>query len=321
MIQDFTKRLYEETLPVQPLNIVGGTDSCQSDNIVDILIARYAEEVLQWYIYEIYTTFAIGKERHGLVSELKAMADDELDDHSRKLLKRISELCGGSMDTRLPVDGNLSKLMTLARCEFVQPASADTMDVIAANITNEMNAINGYKELCVRAKDCLDETTLLIAQEILRDEEEHLQTLLDFMADIEQQNSTEMKDKYINDGCGAATPQTTPNDMVLPMEGESVDECVHKICPMCGNDTYNMLPVKRILRSMKIQHCPSQSTCIRGQRLYGNEEGWERCKEPRQLLLKLRADNVERFEAELDAQKIKFKKSDERFPWIIYIFA
>jgi len=158
------------------------SDRIDTQTVLVVLYKRYAEEVLQWYTYHIVSNFMVGKERPNIEKTFAEMADDELNDHAEKILKRIAEL-GGDVEYLK----DISTLKNLSDCDYSLPSKPyDTLQLVVKNIEHEKCAINGYQELCDLTRD-KDMTTYDMAVEILKDEEEHLQTLNDFLADIQFQ--------------------------------------------------------------------------------------------------------------------------------------
>lgn len=148
--------------------------------VLATLYKRYAEEVLQWYHYNTVAMFMCGKERPNIEKAFAEMAEDELNDHAAKILKRINEL-GGDIE----VLKDINVLKELSDCVYGIPQKPyDTPQLVMMNIEHEKCAIKGYQELCdlTHGKDM---TTYDMSVSILADEEEHLQTLKDYLADIE----------------------------------------------------------------------------------------------------------------------------------------
>ena len=124
-----------------------------------------------------------GRQRKSLENTFIEQAGDELNDHTVKLLQRVSEL-GGDIEK---VDSP-EKWIALADSKFYPPkADYDVPTLIDENIKSEEAAIKRYKELCDISKE-KDPTTYLMSMEILKDEEEHLRALKDFKEDLEQSN-------------------------------------------------------------------------------------------------------------------------------------
>ena len=149
-----------------------------TSDIICILEQLYAEEILAWYQYYIPINFMYGPDRNAIVEEFKKHADDELNDHANKLLKRIAEL-GGNAQKLMSFD-----LKNIAACEYIAPQPPyNVVDLLKTNIESEKCAINHYIALCDVVKD-KDYTTYEMAIDILADEEEHLNDLKDFYYDI-----------------------------------------------------------------------------------------------------------------------------------------
>lgn len=155
-------------------------DRIDTQAVIEMLEKRYAEEVLQWYHYNIVADFLVGSERPNIEKTFKEMADDELNDHSTKILNRIAEL-GGDIE-RLK---DFSRLAELSECKYAMPVQPyDTMALVTMNITHEKCAIDGYQKLLDLTRD-KDTTTYDMAVGILADEEEHLKNLKDYLTDME----------------------------------------------------------------------------------------------------------------------------------------
>jgi len=160
------------------------SDRIDVQEVIAILEKRYAEEVLQWYHYNTVADFLVGSERPNIEKTFKEMADDELNDHAEKILKRISEL-GGDIE-RLK---DITYLVTLSECHYTMPQKPyDTKALVHMNITHEQCAIDGYQKTLDFLRD-KDTTTYDMVVHILADEEEHLKNLNDFLADMESKNA------------------------------------------------------------------------------------------------------------------------------------
>lgn len=149
--------------------------------LVEMLEKRYAEEILQWYHYNVIVPFLVGDERPNIEKTFAEMADDELNDHAAKILKRISELGGDAEKLK-----DIRNLASLSECAYQIPQKPyDTRSLVVMNIAHEKCAIDGYQKLLdfTMGKDT---TTYDMAVHILADEEEHLKYLEDYIADIEQ---------------------------------------------------------------------------------------------------------------------------------------
>ena len=168
--------------------------------ILKMLEILFAEEILAWYQYYIPINFMNGMERSAIAEEFKKHADDELNDHANKLLKRISELGG---DAQSLMSFNLKNIAT---CEYLAPQPPySTIQLLKQNILAEKCAIKHYMALCDFVKD-KDYTTYDLAKDILADEEEHLNDLKDFYYDIigepykEDYNELELVSKSMLNG-------------------------------------------------------------------------------------------------------------------------
>lgn len=150
----------------------------RKDYILGMLYKRYAEEVLQWYHYMIVSPFLVGEERPSLEKTFEDFADDELNDHAKSILKRISEL-----DGNIEMLKNIDTLKALSDCKYAVPMQPyDTKQLVITNIEHEKCAIEGYKQLC-QLTHMEDPVTYELAVRILADEEEHLNELNNFLAD------------------------------------------------------------------------------------------------------------------------------------------
>lgn len=150
----------------------------KSDYILGMLYKRYAEEILQWYHYWTVAPFLCGEERPNIEKKFIEFAEDELNDHAAKLLKRIEELDGD-----IEMLKNIDTLKALSDCEYMTPLKPyNTTQLVIMNIEHEKCAIEGYKKLCELCH-MDDPVTYDIAVEILKDEEEHLNELNNFLAD------------------------------------------------------------------------------------------------------------------------------------------
>lgn len=155
-----------------------GVSRPEKDYILGMLYKRYAEEILQWYHYWTVAPFMCGEERPNIEKTFIEFADDELNDHAAKLLKRINELYGD-----IEMLKNINTLKALSDCDYAVPMQPyNTTQLVLINIEHEKCAIEGYKDLC-EISHVNDPVTYDIAVSILADEEEHLRALEDFMND------------------------------------------------------------------------------------------------------------------------------------------
>lgn len=162
----------------------------QRSTILDMLYSRLSEEFNAWYQYYIPTKFLQGNERVSVEKTFIEHADDELNDHAGKLLQRISELGGDITKLDTP-----NKWIEQAKCEYLTPLNPyDVIPLIIQNKEAEECAIRGYEELAKYTQH-LDPTTYFMALEILKDEEEHLRDLKDFLADMDVPFEKSKKDE------------------------------------------------------------------------------------------------------------------------------
>lgn len=150
-----------------------------TDMIVSLLKVLYAEEIQAWYQYYIVEKFMTGTDRTSIAKLFETNADDELNDHADKLLKRISELGGDISEISA-----LNSLSSIAKCSYIAPELPyNTIKLLEDNIIAEECAIKHYIELADITNN-IDYTTHCMAVEILSDEEEHLRDLQDFYVDL-----------------------------------------------------------------------------------------------------------------------------------------
>lgn len=140
-------------------------------NIILQLKRALASEYIAWYQYHIVINFMDG----GLLDSTKDLfetnADEELNDHAEKLLKRIKEL-GGDIDDINSYE-DWTKLSPVA---ILRPyAPYDTRQLIMDNMKAETSAINFYESI-LEIEDVDDKTKDMI-EDILGDEEDHLMHL------------------------------------------------------------------------------------------------------------------------------------------------
>lgn len=149
-----------------------------NNEILTMLETLVAEELLAWYQYWIPLNFMNGQDRKSIEDEFRKHADEELNDHAAKLLKRISEL-GGDASSLMNFEPK-----SLSNCQYIAPqAPYSTLQLVCDNIKAEKCAIEHYLALCDYTRE-KDPTTYELAVDILADEEEHLKDLEDFYQDI-----------------------------------------------------------------------------------------------------------------------------------------
>ncbi len=147
--------------------------------LLNLLSYAAAEEVRAYYQYRVVADFLVGVMRPDVERLFKTNAQDELDDHFQKLLKRISEL-GGNVETI----NSLSSFESLPLAPYRVPvAPYDVLECVEQNILSEKDAIARYVEICefTQGKDLV---TFRVSRQILEDEQEHLSDLEDLRDDI-----------------------------------------------------------------------------------------------------------------------------------------
>lgn len=164
------KKLNESNTPIDK--------RINTNEVLTMLETLVAEEILAWYQYWIPLNFLNGQERKSIEEEFKKHADEELNDHATKLLKRISEL-GGDAEKLMNFE-----IKSLSNCDYIPPQKPySTLQLVCDNIKAEKCAIEHYLTLCDYTRE-KDPTTYELAVDILSDEEEHLRDLQDFYQDI-----------------------------------------------------------------------------------------------------------------------------------------
>lgn len=138
--------------------------------LLSMLKNALAEELLAWYHYTITAPFLHGKRRPELQKFFIETAKDEFEDHACWLMERIQQLGSDVNDILHP-----SSLDIIAQHKYIIP-SYDTCQAIINNINAEKGAIETYTNLEAFTKD-RDIVTHSKIEEILKDEQEHLQEL------------------------------------------------------------------------------------------------------------------------------------------------
>lgn len=164
--------------------IVDSVDEVRSTKstpqIIEALKAAAAEEVQAWYQYLVPAKFLVGPERVAISESFKELADDELSDHFDSILARLNEL-GADVSSLM----NLYELSRLAGCQYIAPQPPyNVLSCVEDNIKAEQCAITTYENLLELTVD-VDIVTNDLVKRILADEVQHLQTLIEFKADIE----------------------------------------------------------------------------------------------------------------------------------------
>lgn len=153
--------------------------SLNVNELIEKLQVALAEEFNQWYMYTIVRPYLVGHERKHIVELYDIQAKDELEDHAYWLMERISQL-GGKPDRVLtPTEWD-----NTAAHKYITPdLNFDVVANIKQNIESEKGAIETYSEL-VAFTENRDPVTNAKMKEILADEQEHLQDLEDYLADL-----------------------------------------------------------------------------------------------------------------------------------------
>lgn len=163
-----------------------------NNEILSMLETLVAEELLAWYQYWIPLNFMNGQDRKSIEEEFRKHADEELNDHATKLLKRISEL-GGDASSLMNFEPK-----NLSNCQYIVPqAPYSTLQLVCDNIKAEKCAIEHYLALCDYTRE-KDPTTYELAVDILADEEEHLKDLEDFYQDITGESYSDEEENVNN---------------------------------------------------------------------------------------------------------------------------
>ena len=138
--------------------------------LLSMLKDALAEELLAWYHYTITAPFLHGKRRPELEKFFKETAKDEFEDHACWLMNRLQQLGSDPNDIADPASLNI-----IATHKYILP-SYETCQAVMNNITAEKGAIETYSRLEEFTKD-KDIVTHSKVEEILADEQEHLQEL------------------------------------------------------------------------------------------------------------------------------------------------
>lgn len=162
-----------------------GADHVENkEEIIELLKSAFCEEMNAWYQYIVIEPFLIGNERKEISELYKETAKDELEDHGYWILERINQLGGEPGDLLNPDNWN-----KVAKHKYIQPSAGLTnYDVVASiqqNIEAEKGAIETYINLEKVTRDT-DPVTNQKIKSILADEEEHLQSLQELLADIKK---------------------------------------------------------------------------------------------------------------------------------------
>lgn len=178
-LEEETEKLTKAMETLIEEKVISPSEENRPFEILDILSRAFCEEMLAWYQYWLPAKFLVGRERKSVESTFLDHATDESLDHGTKLLQRISELGGDVEGINSP-----DKWFELSECEYFPPEGEyDVEKLVQQNIYGEECAIQRYTELAALSQHT-DPTTYHMALEILADEEEHLRSLKDFIADF-----------------------------------------------------------------------------------------------------------------------------------------
>lgn len=138
-----------------------------------------AEEYQAWYQYWSVFMFLKGEERPSIQSAFDEYGNDELNDHAKKLMNRLSEL---SMPCYLSTPESWKEY---AQSSFVADQLSMSIEgCLTANLNSEQDAIDHYSRVIALAESQGDYTTAELLKGILADEEEHKAGLQDFINDL-----------------------------------------------------------------------------------------------------------------------------------------
>lgn len=158
-------------------------DRIDVNAVLSLLYRALSEECQAWYQYWIVAPFLVGEERANIEETYEEFQKDELYDHAVKVRSRINELGGNPGPVASPEQWSFN-----AVAKYQVPLSPYGVYVsLLQNIKAEKEAIETYTKICdfTQGKDYI---TYTMAKEILADEQDHLQTLEDYQADLLAQN-------------------------------------------------------------------------------------------------------------------------------------
>lgn len=150
--------------------------------MIEKLTNAYLEEIGAFYAYFTVIPYLSGQDRTAISEFYEDAAKDELEDHAKWILKRISELGG------VPAAAMNISSLTAAQHKYIVPVvnlktnQIDIYKSLIDNIAAERNAIETYRELEAFTRN-VDIVTNDKIKHILADEIEHLQELEDFVSD------------------------------------------------------------------------------------------------------------------------------------------
>lgn len=166
------------------LNVIKTSEMGEDVNMEykSLLLSALSEEFNAWYFYIISKPYIIGEHFKDIKKLFEENAKDELEDHAYWLMERINQL-GGTIEDITESPNSWKS----ANHKYIPPTwkngNIDIKKSLEDNIINEEGAIETYREL-VKLTDGVDPASNSKLKKILADEEEHLQELKDFLADI-----------------------------------------------------------------------------------------------------------------------------------------
>lgn len=154
-------RYLPEKFPVR--EEVRGIDSA---TLVNMLLSAFADEILAWYQYYVSAYAVKGNISTELEDVFRKIAEDELNDHAKKLVDRLQDFDVDPPDFR--------DLWQLSKCRQTElPEDPHDIDgFLIAGILAERCALAHYRELFLYTHG-KDPATEEIVEDIIRDEAEH----------------------------------------------------------------------------------------------------------------------------------------------------
>ena len=135
--------------------------------IIEALLAAYADEWLAGYYYSLTAALVQGPGSTIIAEEFQREAEEEITKHAKMIAERLQQL-----GTEPPRD--FRSLYELSGCKY-PPLPSDPYDIdgfLIAAVKAEICAINAYKRLYHLAHG-RDPVTEELAEELLADEVEH----------------------------------------------------------------------------------------------------------------------------------------------------
>lgn len=157
-------------------------DDSFKKELISKLTNALAEELNAWYGYIIVKDFLVGGERKKIADEYEEHAKDEYEDHAEWIIGRINQLGGDMKKIASPSTWTQAK-HSYRTPLFNSEGLVDSYQSIQTNIKNEQDAIETYRDLERFTRD-IDPVSNTKIKEILGDEEDHLQELIELLADM-----------------------------------------------------------------------------------------------------------------------------------------